>query len=90
VASTGQGCQDGTVYRQGITAWIIATVVVCAGLGALAGHHVGDGGGGNIALISATCAVLGSFLPGGVLRLRARLRTRARPGDRGRTRQGAA
>jgi hypothetical protein len=90
MTSAGRGCQDGSVYRQGITAWIIVAVVVCAGLGALAGHHIGDGGGGNIALISATCAVLGSFLPGGVLLLRTRLRTRARPGGGGRPRQGAA
>lgn len=90
MTSAGQGCQDGSVYRQGISAWIIGAVVVCAALGALAGHHVGDGGGGNIALISATCAVLGSFLPGGVLQVRARLRTRAKPGDGGRPRQGAA
>jgi hypothetical protein len=78
------------VYRQGITAWIIGTVLVCGALGALAGHHIGDGGGGNIALISATCAVLGSFLPGSVLQLRARLRARARPDGGGRPRQGAA
>jgi uncharacterized protein YcfJ len=90
VASTGRGCQDGSVYRQGITAWIIATVVVCAALGALAGHQLGDGRAGNIALISATCAVLGSFLPGSVLLVRTRLRNRAKPGDGGRPRAGAA
>jgi hypothetical protein len=90
MTSAALGCQDGSVYRQGITAWIIAAVVVCAALGALAGHHVGGGGAGNIALISATCAVLGSFLPGSVLLLRARLRPRAKPGDGGRPRQGAA
>jgi uncharacterized membrane protein YhaH (DUF805 family) len=67
-----------------ITWWIIGTVLVCAALGAWAGHHVGDGGGGNVALISATCAVLGSFLPGAVLWIRGRLR------DRGRPHQGAA
>lgn len=78
------------MYRQGITAWIIGAVVVCAGLGALAGHQLGDGRAGNVALISATCAVLGSFLPGTVLVLRTRLRTRAKPGDGGRPRQGAA
>jgi uncharacterized protein YcfJ len=63
-----------SVQRQPLTAWIIGTVVLCAALGALLGHHVGDGGGGNIVLISATCGVLGSFLPGAVLRLRARIR----------------
>ena len=89
MTSDGLGCQDGSVYRQGITAWIIGAVVVCAALGALAGHHIGDGGGGNIALVSATCAVLGSFLPGSVLQLRARLRSRGRDGG-GRPRQGAA
>jgi hypothetical protein len=67
------------VYRQHLTAWIIGTVLVCAALGALFGHHVGDGGSGNIALISATCAVLGSFLPGTVARIWARLHSRGRP-----------
>jgi uncharacterized protein YcfJ len=62
------------VQRQPLTVWITGTVVLCAALGALLGHHVGDGGGGYIALISATCAVLGSFLPGAVLWVRARLR----------------
>ncbi len=56
--------------------WIIAVVLVCAGLGAWAGHHVGGGGPGNIALIAATCAVLGSFLPNFTLWVRARLRER--------------
>jgi hypothetical protein len=59
--------------------WIIATVVACAGLGAWAGHQIGDGRAGNIALVSATCAVLGSFLPGAVLWLRGRVRDRGRP-----------
>jgi hypothetical protein len=58
--------------------WIIATVVACAALGAWAGHQIGDGGAGNIALVSATCAVLGSFLPGAVLWLRGRMRDRGR------------
>jgi hypothetical protein len=51
-------------------------VLVCAALGAWAGHHVGDGGPGNIALIAATCAVLGSFVPNAVLWVRGRLRGR--------------
>ena len=67
-----------------LTPWIIATVLVSAGLGAWGGRHVGGGGAGNIALISATCAVLGSFLPGTAARIATRLRDRNRP------RQGAA
>ncbi len=66
-----------TVKTRKLAVWIIAVVVVCAALGAWAGHHVGGGGPGNIALIAATCAVLGSFLPNAVLWLRARLRSRA-------------
>jgi hypothetical protein len=65
-----------SVHRQRLTLWIIGTVLLCAALGALLGHHIGDGGTGNIALISATCAVLGSFIPGGAVRLLARLRSR--------------
>ena len=60
-------------------AWITATVLACAALGAWAGHQIGDGGAGNIALVSATCAVLGSFLPGAVLWLRGRVRDSGRP-----------
>ena len=70
------------MQRQRLTPWIIGTVVLCAALGAWFGHHVGDGGGGYIALISATCAVLSSFLPGAVLWVRTRLRDHSRP-DRG-------
>ena len=58
------------MYRQRLTLWIIGLVLLCAALGALLGHHIGDGGPGNIALISASCAVLGSFLPGTAARLR--------------------
>ena len=72
------------MHRQHLTLWIIGTVLLCAVLGAWAGHHIGDGGTGNIALIGATCAVLGSFLPGATTRIWARLRGRGRP------RQGAA
>jgi hypothetical protein len=68
-----------SVHPQRLTLWIIGTVLLCAALGALAGHHIGDGGSGNIALISATCAVLGSFIPGTAARLLARLRGRKRP-----------
>jgi hypothetical protein len=62
------------VKRRRLTIWITAMALVCAGLGAWAGHHIGGGGPGNIALIAATCAVLGSFLPNTVLWLRSRLR----------------
>jgi uncharacterized protein YcfJ len=68
-----------TVQRQRLTPWIIGTVLACAVLGAWLGHQIGDGGGGSIALISATCAVLGSFLPGAVLWVRARRRDQGRP-----------
>jgi hypothetical protein len=84
VARLAWGCQDYRVHRQHLTPWIIGTVLVCAALGAWYGHHIGDGGSGNIALLSATCAVLGSFLPGAATRIWARLRGRGRP------RQGAA
>ena len=73
-----QECQDESVQRR-LTPWIIGTAVLFAAIGAWFGRHVGDGGGGNIALISATCAVLGSFLPGAVLWVRARLRDHGRP-----------
>jgi hypothetical protein len=59
-----------------LSIWIIATVLVCAALGAWAGHHVGGGGPGNIALIAATCAVLGSFVPNAVVWVCLRLRGR--------------
>jgi len=62
------------VHRQGLTVWIVVAVVACAGLGAWLGHHVGSGNTGNIVLIAATCAVLGSFLPGAVVWVRGRLR----------------
>lgn len=71
------------MQRQRLTSWIVGTVVVCAAAGAWFGEHVGDGRGGYVALISATCAVLGSFLPGAAARLRARLR-------HGKPRRGAA
>ncbi|HEY2312992.1 MAG TPA: hypothetical protein VGH96_05215 [Streptosporangiaceae bacterium] len=72
------------MQRQRLTQWIIGIAVVCAALGAFLGHHVGDGGGGNMVLIGATCAVLGSFLPGAALWVRGRLRDQDRP------RRGAA
>jgi hypothetical protein len=68
-----------------LTIWIIAMVLVCAALGAWAGHHIGAGGPGNIALIAATCAVLGSFVPNAVVWAHGRLRGRRRaPGPIGR------
>jgi hypothetical protein len=64
------------VYRQRLALWIIGTALACAALGAWVSHLLGDGGGGDIALISATCAVLGSFLPGAFRWTRVRLRGR--------------
>jgi hypothetical protein len=67
------------VYRRHLTFWIIGTVLACAAAGAWFGHLLGDGGSGNIALISATCAVLGSFLPGAVRWASVRLRGQQPP-----------
>lgn len=67
-------------YRMTLT--IVGTVVLCAVLGAWFGHHVGDGRGGYVALISATCGVIGSFLPGAVQWLCARLRNDGNPNRR--------
>jgi len=61
------------VYRQHLLPWIACSALICAGLGAWGGQQLGDGRSGNIALISAACAVLGSFLPGAVRWARARL-----------------
>jgi len=74
------------VQRQRIVTWIVVVVAVCAALGGWAGSNVGDGKIGMVALIGATCGVLGSFLPGGVLWVRDRVR-RPRPGG---PHQGAA
>lgn len=49
----------------------------CAAAGGWAGSHLGDGRIGYVALVAATCGVLGSFLPGGVLRVLSRLRAPA-------------
>jgi hypothetical protein len=62
-----------SVHWQRLTPWIIGVVLVCAAIGVWFGHQIGDGGAGNMALIGATCAVLGSFLPGAVLRAWIRL-----------------
>ncbi|MGH3303962.1 MAG: hypothetical protein ACRDOK_20245 [Streptosporangiaceae bacterium] len=67
------------MYRQRLTPWIIGTMLASAALGAWFGHLLGDGGSGNIALVSATCAVLGSFLPGAVRWARVRLRGQQPP-----------
>jgi uncharacterized protein YcfJ len=74
-----RGCQDVSVQRQRLTLWIVGTALLCAALGAWFDNQVGDGGTGHIALISAACAVLGSFLPGAVRWVRARLRDHGRP-----------
>lgn len=70
------------MLRRRLTLWIIGTMLACAALGAWFGHLLGDGRGGNIALISATCAVLGSFLPGAIRWTLVRLRGQ-RPPHRG-------
>jgi hypothetical protein len=67
------------VHRQRLTVWIIGTVLACAALGAWGGHLLGGGGSGYIALISATCAVLGSFVPGAVRWARVRMRGQQPP-----------
>jgi hypothetical protein len=66
--------------RQRIAVWIVLAVAACAALGGWAGSHVGGGHVGMVALIGATCGVLGSFLPGGVLWVRDRLRRPSGPG----------
>ncbi|HYK70214.1 MAG TPA: hypothetical protein VEV45_19865 [Streptosporangiaceae bacterium] len=63
------------MYRQQLVPWIIASAIICAGLGAWAGQQLGDGRSGNIALVSAAGAVLGSFLPGAFRWVRARSRS---------------
>jgi hypothetical protein len=67
------------VQRQRIAVWIVLAVAACAALGGWAGSHLGGGHLGMVALIGATCGVLGSFLPGGVLWVRARLRRPSGP-----------
>ena len=51
------------MYRRHLVPWIIGSALIGAGLGAWGGQQLGDGRSGNIALVSAACAVLGSFLP---------------------------
>jgi hypothetical protein len=67
--------------RRRVVAWITAAVAACAALGGWAGSHLGDGRVGMIALIGATCGVLGSFLPGCLLRIAGRVR-RSPAGER--------
>ena len=69
------------MYRPHIALWILGSAVVFAGLGAWGGSQLGDGRVGHIALISAVCAVLGSFLPGAIRW--ARTRRHDRPPHRG-------
>jgi hypothetical protein len=72
------------VQRQRLGVWIVVVVAACTALGGWAGSNLGDGQFGMVALIGATCGVLGSFLPGGVLWVRDRVRGPGGP------RQGAA
>ncbi|HYK26478.1 MAG TPA: hypothetical protein VEV61_00795 [Streptosporangiaceae bacterium] len=65
-----------------VRVWIIVAVVACAGLGAWLGDRISAGDGGTTALISISCAVLGSFVPGAIIWLRSRLRDR-NPGHHG-------
>jgi len=65
------------VQRQRLGIWIIVAMVACAGLGAWLGSHIGGGNVGMIALVGATLGVLGSFLPGAVVWIRARTQGRA-------------
>jgi hypothetical protein len=65
---------EATAQRRPMTGWITAAVAACAALGGWAGSHLGDGRVGMIALIGGTCGVLGSFLPGGLLRIADRVR----------------
>jgi hypothetical protein len=60
-----------------VVIWIAAMIALFAALGGWLGSHIGDGGPGMVALIAATLGVLGSFLPGSVLRVVSLLR---RPG----------
>ena len=59
-------------------AWIAAMIAIFAALGGWLGSRIGDGGTGMVVLIAATLGVLGSFLPGTVLRVVSLLR---RPGE---------
>ena len=62
------------MQRQRISVWIIVAAAACAALGAWLGSNLDDGNTGMVALIGATCGVLGSFLPNATIWVRARLR----------------
>jgi hypothetical protein len=76
VSAASGRCQDERVYQRHLIPWILASALVCAGLGAWGGEQLDQGQAGNIALISVACAVLGSFLPGAARFARTRLRDR--------------
>jgi uncharacterized protein YcfJ len=77
MTNADEGCQDESVQRPRLTPWIIGAVVLCAAVGAVLGQQVGDGGGTTV-LISVSCGVLGSFLPGAVVWARTRRRGQGR------------
>ena len=54
-------------------------IAIFAAVGGWIGSRVGDGGTGMVVLIAATLGVLGSFLPGSVLRVFSRLRRSGGP-----------
>lgn len=58
-------------------------MVAFATLGAFLGSHLGGGSVGMVVLVGATLGVLGSFLPGSVTWIRARVRRPAGPGQAG-------
>lgn len=59
--------------------WIAIVIAACAALGGWLGSRIGNGGTGMVVLIAATLGVLGSFLPGSVLRVASRLRRSGGP-----------
>jgi len=59
--------------------WIAIVIAICAALGGWLGSHIGDGGTGMVVLVAATLGVLGSFLPGSVLRVVSRRRSGGPP-----------
>jgi outer membrane lipoprotein SlyB len=69
------------VQQRRITLWIVVAVAACAAVGGWLGSHIGGGNAGMIVLIAATLGVLGSFLPGSLYRLLARVRRAGGPGQ---------
>jgi L-lactate permease len=63
----------------GLVIWIAVVIAACAALGGWLGSQLGDGGTGMVVLVAATLGVLGSFLPGSVLRAVSRLRRSGGP-----------